>query len=280
MRNLIIFISISISLLSCSKKEDLNKIDKVIEPVFFLANKPVISKSDTLILGLRYNKNYNEKDEVYLMANGIKISSTLNSYDSSTGYDYLFKVAPINQVGNLNIKLIIKNNQKSFENESLLRVVENRNLETIWDKLDLNYINSTYPYISVDYNTGYFTVFQYNSSNLNVILGSFLDGKIKITMPYIKNVLIDGIYGRYELKYDDAKNLKEIYVLNGEPQIFQGLTYESILSDVSEFYGPAKTSVYDATNKRVTTFQTPRFNIVVGEISSQGSPVFTRITLK
>ncbi len=280
MKQLLLFILISICFLSCSKKDEASKVDKAIEPVFFLSNKPVFSKSDTLILGLRYTKNYNEKDEVYLMVNGIKVSSNSNSYDLSNGYNYLFKVAPTNLIGNINIKLIIKNSQNSFENESLLRVVENRALETIWDKLDLTYINSTYPYISADYNTGYFTVFQYNNSNSSVILGSFLDGKIMNTMPYIKNVLIDGIYGRYELKYDDTKNLKEIYVLNGEPQIFQGLTYESILSDVSKFYGPAKSSGFDATNKRITTFQTQRFNIVVGEISGQGSPVFTKITLK
>ncbi|TKC00952.1 hypothetical protein [Pedobacter cryophilus] len=280
MKKYIALLIITLIFYSCSNKESVDP-KKEIQIGFFLADKPLVSKSDTLKLGLRYTKNYSSNDEVFLTVNGLKISPSSNRYDSPNQYDYLFKVSPKNQVGVLNIKLTIKNNQDSFDTDAALRVVENRSLETLWDKLDFSYISNTYPYVVVDYNTNYLNLILYNATNPNnVIIGSFLDGKLKNTIPYTKNILIDGIYGRYELKYDDSKNLKEIYVLNGEPQLFQNLTYESVVNDVNQFYGPSKSAGFDQTGKRVTQFQTQRFIIVVGETGSQGSPLFTRITLK
>jgi hypothetical protein len=120
-------------------------------------------------------------------------------------------------------------------------------------------------------------------ANYGIVAGSIskiLETKILLTAGIQAQEVINGIYGRYELKYDLNTQLKEIYVLNGEPQIFQGLTYESVVSEVSNFYGPPKSSGFDQTFKRITTFETQSFNIVVGELGSNGSSLFTRITLK
>jgi hypothetical protein len=276
MKNIILLIAISVCLFSCSKeKESL----KVIEPLFFLANKPVIRKSDTLYFGLKYRKNYTDIDEVYLNVNGAKITANYEFFNSSEGNNYLFVIPPTNQVANLNIKLTVKNNQNSYTNESIVRVTENRSLEIIWDKLDYNYIANSYPYIYLG-KLGGFSANQIYNNTIGFRIGSYLNSLFERNSLIKSNILIDGIYGSYELKYDDLKTLKEIYVLNGEPQIFQGLTYESVVSEVSNFYGPPKSSGFDQTFKRITTFETQRFKIVVGELGSQGSPLFTKITLK
>jgi len=283
MKNLILFLAIPLLLFSCSKSDQNEKPsdkEKVIEPSFFLATKPVVSKSDTLFLGLRYFKNYTEQDEVYINVNGSKINPISRFSNAMEGNNFLFAIPPTNQLIDLNIKLTIKNNQNEFNNEKKIKVVENRNLDFIWDNLNFKHIESLFPFLSIgtDNQTLAPNLFSQNTSG--IILGAFLDDFRSRNTFRKSNILINGIYGRYELKYDLNTQLKEIYVLNGEPQIIQGLTYESVVSEVSNFYGPPKSSGFDQTFKRITTFETQSFNIVVGELGSQGSPLFTRITLK
>jgi hypothetical protein len=283
MKNLIFLFTIACFLFSCSKSdqnENPSNKEKAIEPAFFLASKPVVSKYDTLFLGLRYNKNYTEQDEVYLNVNGSKINPFSRFSNAMEGNNVLFAIPPTNQVIDLNIKLTIKNNQNEFNNERNIKVVENKNLEFIWDKLTLKHLESSFPFLSVGTDNIFFTPNLFSQTSSSVVLGAFLDDFRSRNTFRKSNILINGIYGRYELKYDVNTLLKEIYILNGEPQIIQGLTYESVVNEVNSFYGPSKSSGFDQTFKRITTFETQRFKIVVGELGSQGSPLFTKITLK
>ena len=90
MKKHIPFILLILLLISCGKSENLQK-DKTIERALMCFEKPVISKSDSIYIGVRYFKNYTETDNISLTINGIAGKAIGPRISEIEGLNYLSK---------------------------------------------------------------------------------------------------------------------------------------------------------------------------------------------
>ena len=111
---LLLFVATSLLLNSCSKEKETPVAAKKIERIILSPEYLLLQKTTDFYVGVRYFKNYTDKDEVTLTVNNTKAVVTSETVETLEGTNLLFRVPGITQTGDYKIKCTVKNDQNSF----------------------------------------------------------------------------------------------------------------------------------------------------------------------
>ena len=215
---------------------------------------PVQQKTSAFYVGVRYFKDYANDDQVTLSFNG-QNGVVQNIYKSEIeGTNVLFLFQPTGQAGTGKLKLSIKNDQATFEQEQNFRVTEDLSLKTVWNALDKTYRSEVTNQI-YRFTTGSFGL---NLIPSTVVLGLYTDDPSFLINQYGKT-LIPGLKGRYELSYV-GEVLSEMKVGQGEPQANPTFSSQKIYTEMVAVYGNPVSRVQQ-NGVEVTTYGTSEFSL-------------------
>jgi hypothetical protein len=253
MKNLIYLFIIALVASACGSKKDNPEpaAPKNITRALIGPELPVQQKASAFYVGVRYFKDYSADDQVMLSFNG-QNGIVQNTYKSEIeGTNVLFLFQPTGQNVNGKLKLSIKNDQTTFEQEQNYRVIEDLNLKTVWNALDKTYRSDVKNQI-YRFTTG---SFGFDASPSDV-LGIYIDDPLKLINQYGKT-LIPGLQGKYELSYN-GEVLSEIKVTQDEPQLNPSFSSQKINTSITAVYGNPVSRVQQ-NGVEVTTYGTNEF---------------------
>jgi hypothetical protein len=255
MKNLIYLFIIALVTSACGSKKDNPEpaIPKNITRALIGPELPVQQKASAFYVGVRYFKDYSADDQVTLSFNG-QNGTAQNTYKSEIeGTNILFLFQPTGQTVNGKLKLSIKNDQTTFEQEQNYRVTEDLNLKTVWNALDKTYRSDVKNQI-YRFKTGSFGVdaFQFE------VLGIYIDDPLILMNQYGKT-LIPGLHGRYELSYN-GEVLSEIKVNQDNPLSNPSFSSQRIYTNLAAVYGNP-VSRTQQNGIEVTTYGTNEFSL-------------------
>lgn len=267
--------------LACKKENNELSVEKKIDNTFLCTEKPLISQSDKVFVGLRYFKNYAEKDKVTLTLNGVSALEKGFRVDQLEGTNYYFEFPPQMNNGEVELILTIQNDQNTYTQKKKVRIIENYNLETVWDNLDNAYLLASFPFMYYhDINFGIFGNIVINgkpSQDKTITIGPYIPDGLIASTPAFKP-FIPGLNGRYILTYNDQRILTQIKVLQGSSDYDPQITYEKLVNDVSQVYGPPISVEHDHMGNKITKLQYSKFHLEVYQAFNQD--IYTIITLK
>lgn len=214
---------------------------------------PVQQKTSAFYVGVRYFKDYSADDQVTLSFNG-QNGVVQNSYKTEIeGSNVLFLFQPTGQAVNGKLKLSIKNDQATFEQEQDFRITEDLNLKTVWNALDKTYGSNATIQIN-RYTTGSFGFGPVPST----YLGIYTDDPSLLINQYGKT-LIPGLKGKYELSYT-GEVLSEMKITQGDPQVNSSFSAQKIYNEMAAVYGNPISRVQQ-NGVEVTTYGTSEFSL-------------------
>ncbi|GGE63529.1 hypothetical protein EV200_105383 [Pedobacter psychrotolerans] len=266
--------AICILFFSCSKTEDAprtviaKKIDRIlISPEYLLQ-----SKSSDVYLGIRYFKDYTDKDNITLTLNGqtgLQLSETSSQIE---GNNLLFKFGATNQNGDYKVRCTIKNDQNSLEKDLILRFVNDYSINTVWTNLDKNYTSAFASYADRLKTSGYALRTLTNNSP-QVQFGSYFENLGNLNI-YVGKYFIPALPGTYSLTYNTL-GLQEIRILNADPLADQSFVIAKFYTDLSNNYGNyiSRTSI---ANGKITIYKSGDYTLSVTETPSLVSTIITK----
>lgn len=145
MKKILTLFSLFVLLCSCQKTDNNEEAKKIIERALICFEKPLISKTDSIYIGIRYFKNYTEADNIRVTLNDKNGEQQGPRVTELEGTNYFFKFPPVSNTGDTELILTIENNQETYTNKKTLRIIDNYHVETVWDKLDHQFITSSSP---------------------------------------------------------------------------------------------------------------------------------------
>ncbi len=257
-------------LFSCKKNESANnETQKVIDKVWLVPQKLLFSALDTIKFSVRYFKNYDQSD-VLVFKYGSQIITPSKYYkEEITGENYIYKIPPPHNNGDVISELTISNNQNSTAIKKTIRVIPDFKLETIWKNLDKDYLVNTLslknpPFASFEDLDDY----QFRSR-----LNSSFEG---IDLNEKPLVFIEGFNGVYTASYNKNKVLTKITILEDFRYDVVEMTSKIYFDKLSKIYGPIKGVQYIG-NYVISNLETTNLNIVV---KRYGLEFTTEITSK
>jgi hypothetical protein len=274
-KNTLLLALVSILLISCSKKTETStdstpkKIERImISPEYLL---PI--KSKDIFIGIRYFKDYTDKDLVTVTLNnqsGVIVSEEVGTID---GTNLLFKLPAIVQPGDYKIKCSVKNDQNSLETEQVFRIVNDYSINTVWNNLDKNYGLSFTSYINRLKTTG-FSLIPIGSSSATAVKFGLYYSNVTYLKNYVDKYFISGLDGSYTLKFN-LNELQEIEILNGQPIDDQNFNVPNFYKGLTEIYGNFFSQSNTAKGK-ITVFKNGTYAITVTETPALVSTIITK----
>ncbi|RYE27376.1 MAG: hypothetical protein EOP45_01405 [Sphingobacteriaceae bacterium] len=214
---------------------------------------PVQQKTSAFYVGVRYFKDYSAEDQVTLSFNG-QNGVVQNIYKSElTGTNVLFLFQPAGQAVTGKLKLSIKNDQTTFEQEKNFRITEDLSLRTVWNTLDKTYVSDIGKQI-YRFKTGSFGF----DASAPAVLGSYIDDPLVLVDQYGK-ILVPGLQGTYELSYT-GDIISQIKVTQGDPAANPTFSSQKIYTDMAAIYGNPVSRVQQ-NGVEVTTYGTSEFSL-------------------
>ena len=147
MKSQLLCFVLCLCLLSCEKGNDDTPTEKKVDDIFLCTEKPLISKTDKIFVGVRYFKNYSEKDKVTLTLNGVAAVEKGFRVDQIEGTNYYFEFPPIMNAAEVELILTIQNDQNTYIQKKPLKIIENYDLENVWNNLGRTHILASFPFM-------------------------------------------------------------------------------------------------------------------------------------
>lgn len=271
-KTLIIALS-SLLFAACSKTGETPIVTpKKIDRIFISSEYLLQSKSSDVYVGIRYFKDYGDKDNVTLTLNGQTGSKLSEISDLSEGNNLVFKFNPTNQTGDFKVKCVVKNDQNALEKELTLRFAEDFSINSVWTSLDKNYASSFISYADISRTTGY-TLRPLVSTDTQVPFGSYFENLGNLNQ-YVSKSFIPALRGKYTLIYNGSV-LQQISILNGEPIIDQNFVVTKFYADLTTTYGNP-ISQNNTPNGKITVFKSGAYNLTVTETPNLVSTIITK----
>jgi hypothetical protein len=272
-RNTLLFIVLSILLIACSKTGE-NPVanPKKIDRIFISPEYLLQSKSSDVYIGIRYFKDYNDKDNITLTLNGQSGSQLSEESNINEGNNLLFKFAGVNQSGDFKVKCVIKNDQNSLEKELTLRIVNDFTINTVWNNLDKSYASSFSSYADRLRTTGY-SLRLITNSGTQVPFGSYFENQGNLNQ-YVSRSFIPALPGIYTLVYNDL-GLQQIKIINGYPIVDQTFSPAKFYADLTTLYGNLVSQTNTADGK-ITLFKNGVYSLTVTETPALVSTIITK----
>ncbi|RDC57115.1 hypothetical protein DU508_07955 [Pedobacter chinensis] len=266
----------SILFFACSKTNENPQsptvIPKKIDRIFISPEYLLQSKSSEVYIGIRYFKDYSDKDNITVTLNGQSGTQLSETSDQNEGNNLLFRFNATNQTGDFKVKCIVKNDQNSLEKELTLRIVNDFSIKTVWNGLDKSYSSSFASYADRLKTTGY-TLRAITNSSTQVQFGSYFDNLGNLNQ-YISKFFIPALPGKYTLIYNDL-GLEQIKILNGEPSVDQSFVITKFYADLTANYGNYLSQTTTA-NGKVTIFKNENYVLTVTETPASVSTIITK----
>ncbi|MEH3115089.1 hypothetical protein [Pedobacter terrae] len=253
-----------ILLVSCSKKTETStdSTPKKIERILIAPEYLLPLKSTDIYIGIRYFKDYTAKDEVTLTLNNQSGTVVSEQVAILVGTNLLFKLPAINQPGEYKINCTVKNNQNFLAAEQTLRIVNDFNINSVWNSLDKTYSASFTAYANRFKTTGFTLVPIGTSSPTQVRFGSYFTN-IAFLADYVDKSFIPGLLGAYTLKFN-GNQLQEIEILNGEPINDQNFNVTDFYKGLTDVYGNSISQANTSSGK-VTIFKSGVYTLTITE---------------
>lgn len=271
MKNLMLYTIISIFLFSCGKDDVKNNDEPKlnIKRAIFAPDRILQKKQSSFYIGFRYWKeeSLGSKDDVSLTINGISAKLIKQEPNEPlTGENVLFEVYPISSSGDAKVIFTIKNSDKVYVEERILRIVDDFSLMTIWDKLDYDYVRKI-SYFTEVYQNGSFSMpgSESNYADAQVFGIGEYRADYSAFRPMVTKAFIPGINGVYTLVYE-TKLLKQIVIGIGSKNLYPSFDKNSTFNELESLYG-TPTITYSPHITR--TYQSSVFDIAVTD--NQGS---------
>ncbi|WP_316802074.1 hypothetical protein [Pedobacter nototheniae] len=246
------------------------KIDRIlISPEYLLQLKSI-----DLYIGIRYFKDYTDKDEVTVTLNNTKGVVTSETVGTVDGTNLLFRIPGITQAGDYKVKCVVKNNQNSLEKELTLRVVNDFSLNTVWNSLDKNYASSFSSYADRLKQTSTYLLRSITNTDTQIQFGSYIENFDNTNLNVGKS-FIAALPGKYSLTYNN-QNLQEIKIINGEPNQNANFIVSKFYTDLTTAYGNYTSQTNNGSGK-ITLYKSGSYTITVTESASLISTVITKI---
>ncbi|RYE17883.1 MAG: hypothetical protein EOP45_15010 [Sphingobacteriaceae bacterium] len=257
MKKLIYLFIIALVFSACGSKNDTPApaTPKNISRALIGPELPVQQKTSAFYVGVRYFKDYAADDQVTLSFNG-QNGVIQNSYKTEIeGSNVLFLFQPTGQAVTGKLKLSIKNDQSTFEQEQNFRVTEDLNLKTVWNALDKTYRSEVANQIK-RFTTG--SSFGFDLLPSTGVLGLYTDDPSFLINQYGKT-LIPGLKGTYEPSYT-GEVLSEMKVTQDYPQVNPTFSAQKIYTDMAAVYGNPVSRVQQ-NGVEITTYGTSEFSL-------------------
>lgn len=266
---------VSIALfVSCGKSDDGDPVKKTIDRIL-IAPESIVQKTgvEYYVIG-RYFKDYEEKDNVRLTVNGQSGTIIKEEKKELEGTTILFKLPPVNQTGDLTMKLTIDNGQNVVEQESMLRFVADYTLPTVWQSLDRAYRNQM-SWIGRRFKSGGSAISIISSGeSLNPSVGLYYS-KDKLYDQLVHVPFIEGLSGNYLLYFEDS-SLKELRIIHGEPIRNPQYSAEESHAEIRTELGATLVSTEERSNYILTTYKKNNFTLSVSENESAVHTLVTK----
>lgn len=276
MKKFVLLLCVVVSLLlnSCSKEKESPAVAKTIERIILSPEYLLVLKTTDFYVGVRYFKNYTDKDEVTLTVNNTKAVITSETIGTIEGTNLLFRVPGITQAGDYKIKCTVKNNQNSLEKELTIRVVDNFSINTVWNSLDKVYASSFNSCADRLKGTSGYTLRALSNTDAQVQFGVYVNNLGNLNQ-YVEKSFIPALQGAYTLTYN-AIGLQQIKILNGEPIIDPSFVVAKFYADLTTTYGSIISQTTNSSG-RVTVYQSGNYLLTVTETSALVSTVITKV---
>jgi len=264
---------ISILFYSCAKKgENSQSTPKKIERIIISPEYLLQSKSSEVYIGVRYFKDYSDKDNITLSLNGQTGTQLSEVTAQLEGTSLLFKFNAVNQTGDFKIRCVVKNDQNSLDQEQTLRLVNDFSINSVWNSLDKNYSSSFSSYADRLKTTGYI-LRPISSTSTNVQFGAYFENYAYSNL-YVSKSFIAGLAGIYTLVYNDL-GLQQIKINNGSPDVDQNFSTAKFYADVTANYGNY-VSLSNTGSGKVTVFKNGIYTLTVTETPALVSTIITK----
>jgi hypothetical protein len=272
-KNTLLLIVLSILFFACSKTGDNSQATpKRIERIIISPEYLLQPKSSEVYIGVRYFKDYSDKDNITLTLNGQSGTQLSETSEQLLGTNLLFKFNSANQTGDFKIRCVVKNDQNTLEQEQTLRIVNDFSINTVWNSLDKNY-SSSFSSIADRLKTTGYTLRPIANSSTNVQFGAYYENYAYLNL-YVSKSFIPALYGVYTLIYNDL-GLQQIKIANGSPDIDQNFSATKFYADVTATYGNF-ISQNNTGNGKVTVFKSGTYTLTVTETPALVSTVITK----
>jgi hypothetical protein len=245
------------SLITPVKKKNLERI--IIAPEYMLQ-----LKSKEIYIGLRYFKDYNDKDDISITFNGQSGIQLSEASSAIEGNNLFFKFPALAQTGDFKIKCTVKNDQNSITKELTLRLVDNFDISTVWSSLDKAYATSFVGYADRLKTTNEYTLRTLYNTGTTISFGVYADNLGNLNQ-YVTKPFLPALPGAYNLFYEGI-DLKEIRIHSGDPTSDQNFSPPKFYADMAAVYGSpisenntssGKITVYNSGNYILTVTETP-----------------------
>lgn len=275
MKKIILLLCVVTSLLlnSCSKEKETPVAAKTIERIILSPEYLLELKTTDFYVGVRYFKNYTDKDEVTLTVNNTKAVITSETVGPLEGTNLLFRVPGITQAGDYKIKCTVKNDQNLLEKELTIRVVDNFSVNTVWNSLDKTYASSFTSYADRFKVTSTYALRTIANTDTQVQFGSYFT--LSPTSQQVEKFFIASLPGSYTLTYNTA-GLQQIKVINGEPNADPSFVVAKFYADLTTSYGSFISQTNNSSGK-VTVYQNGNYLLTVTETGALVSTVITKV---
>ncbi len=269
-------IVITIMVITSCKKNSVPEPVKIIEQVIIAPEYFVQKKNTVYYVGIQINKNYTDADQVSLSFNGVEGTQIFSSNEVLEGNLLLFTMPPVNQAIEGKLKVIVKNNQNTFTKEMTYRIVDDFNINSVWDYLNKNYMLSLdgvrtvrilpNGFIGSGFKaTGSINGVPFASITKNSYFDDDLNMLDKFSPKRLPNPFINGLKGRYIFTHPDNA-LTNLTVLQGGTANGYYIP-QNIYNDLATAFGnPISQSTVNG--RKITTYNNSNFNIITYETSS------------
>jgi len=276
MKKFILLLCVVLSLLlnSCSKEKETPVVAKTIERIILSPEYLLELKTTDFYVGVRYFKNYTDKDDVTLTVNNTKAVVTSETVGNIEGTNLLFRVPGITQAGDYKIKCTVKNDQNLLEKELTIRVVDNFSINTVWNSLDKTYASSFTSYADRLKGSSNYTPRGLTSTDTQVQFGVYVNNLGNLNQ-YVEKSFIPALQGSYTLIYN-ALGLQQVKVINGEPNADPSFVVAKFYSDLTTTYGSFISQTTNSSGK-VTVYKNGNYLLTVTETGALVSTVITKV---
>lgn len=281
MKNFILLFFVVVLISACKNEATTITKDKTIDRAFICFEKPFNKKNNEIYIGLRYFKNYTEKDNISLTVDGKAGQELGFRVDELEGTNYIFRFAGLGNNTDVKVSLNIDNGQKVFSQEKMIRIVENYSLETIWNNFeDYNYMVQSLPLMVVLQPNNFSLVT--SAGVVNGLSLGFYNEKVIPNQATTLNPFIPSLNGSYLAEYNDLKRLTNITIINGEVNVNPAISYDGVINDLKTTYGQPISITNDNNGFKITKFESGRFQILAYERKSRSTyyGITTVINLK
>lgn len=262
---LIVFLVVSVLLVSCKKGGGDEKEESVIKDAFIAFEKPIGVKNEEIFIAVRYWKEGKQKDDLMITLNGARGVLQKEYQGTIEGYNCLFKFnGPIQDEAEVQFLVNGK-----VEKSTVLLFAEDMSLSSVWSKLSKDYLKRNNCLIRFFTSGGY----QLTAFNIGLIHEVYEDGKLVRTIENTKPVWIGtygnqvigndflkpfiyGLEGMYNVSFNEDKTLKEIKVIHGsasgvDPNFSSSIFYQKL----SSAYGEPVSSIIDNSGSKNTIYK-------------------------